>query len=376
MPVYKKEQTGTWFCKFCYTDWNGIRKQKKKEGFKTKKEAQDFERDFLNKAASSCDMRFSCMAQLYLEDCAPRLKPTTLFNKETMIRQKILPWFGDLPTADISAATVRRWQNELMEKGFSPTYLKAIHNQASAIFNFAVKYYRLENNPCRLAGSIGKTRPTEMQIWTAEEFRQFLQAVSNKPAAVAAFSMLFWTGLRSGELLALTREDFDFCAGTVSVSKSYARQNRQDLILPPKTPKSRRVVTLPDFLVQMMEEYTADKPEGRIFPQTKHFLFHEMERGCTASGVRRIRVHDLRHSHASFLIEKGFSPLLIAERLGHENIQTTLQIYSHLYPNKQHEVAEMIQQFYVAQTNKMYETSTASSEKIQWLQGCSAFPRR
>lgn len=376
MPVYKKEQTGTWFCKFCYTDWNGVRKQKKKEGFKTKKEAQDFERDFLNKAASSCDMRFSCMAQLYLEDCAPRLKPTTLFNKETMIRQKILPWFGDLPTADISAATVRRWQNELMEKGFSPTYLKAIHNQASAIFNFAVKYYRLENNPCRLAGSIGKTRPTEMQIWTAEEFRQFLQAVSNKPAAAAAFSMLFWTGLRSGELLALTREDFDFCAGTVSVSKSYARQNRQDLILPPKTPKSRRVVTLPDFLVQMMEEYTADKPEGRIFPQTKHFLFHEMERGCTASGVRRIRVHDLRHSHASFLIEKGFSPLLIAERLGHENIQTTLQIYSHLYPNKQHEVAEMIQQFYVAQTNKMYETSTASSEKIQWLQGCSAFPRR
>lgn len=376
MPVYKKEQTGTWFCKFCYTDWNGVRKQKKKEGFKTKKEAQDFERDFLNKAASSCDMRFSCMAQLYLEDCAPRLKPTTLFNKETMIHQKILPWFGDLPTADISAATVRRWQNELMEKGFSPTYLKAIHNQASAIFNFAVKYYRLENNPCRLAGSIGKTRPTEMQIWTAEEFRQFLQAVSNKPAAAAAFSMLFWTGLRSGELLALTREDFDFCAGTVSVSKSYARQNRQDLILPPKTPKSRRVVTLPDFLVQMMEEYTADKPEGRIFPQTKHFLFHEMERGCTASGVRRIRVHDLRHSHASFLIEKGFSPLLIAERLGHENIQTTLQIYSHLYPNKQHEVAEMIQQFYVAQTNKMYETSTAPSEKIQWLQGCSTFPRR
>lgn len=213
MPVYKKEQSGTWFCKFCYTDWNGARKQKKKEGFKTKKEAQDFERDFLNKAARSCEMRFSCMADLYLEDCKPRLKPTTLFNKETIIRQ-----------------------------------------------------------------------------------------------------------------------------------------NRQDLILPPKTPKSRRVVTLPAFLAKMMEEYTAQMPEGRIFPVTKHFLFHEMERGSAKAGLRRIRVHDLRHSHASFLIEKGFSPLLIAERLGHENIQTTLQIYSHLYPNKQHEVAEMIQQFHEAQT--------------------------
>lgn len=376
MPVYKKEQTGTWFCKFCYTDWNGARKQKKKEGFKTKKEAQDFERDFLSKAAKSCDMRFSNMAQLYLEDCAPRLKPTTLFNKETMIRQKILPWFGDLPTSDITAATVRRWQNELMEMGFSPTYLKAIHNQASAIFNFAVKYYRLDSNPCRLAGSMGKNRPAEMQIWTAEEFQHFLRAISNKPAAVAAFSMLFWTGLRSGELLALTREDFDFQAGTVSITKSFARQNRQDLVLPPKTPKSRRVVTLPDFLVQMMETYTADKPEGRIFPQTKHFLFHEMERGCEKSGVRRIRVHDLRHSHASFLIEKGFSPLLIAERLGHENIQTTLQIYSHLYPNKQHEVAQMIQRFHEEQANDLYETSTTTPEKSQWLQGQTAFLRR
>lgn len=376
MPVYKKEQSGTWFCKFCYTDWKGARRQKKKEGFKTKKEAQDFERDFLNKATSSCDMHFSCMAQLYLEDCAPRLKPTTLFNKETMIRQKILPWFGDLPTTDITAAAVRRWQNELMEKGFSPTYLKAIHNQASAIFNFAVKYYHLENNPCRLAGSMGKTRPAEMQIWTAEEFHGFLQAVSNKPSAVAAFSMLFWTGLRSGELLALTREDFDFQTGTVSISKSFARQNRQDLILPPKTPKSRRVVTMPAFLTQIMKDFTADKPSGRIFTQTKHFLFHEMERGCAKAGVRRIRVHDLRHSHASFLIEKGCSPLLIAERLGHENIQTTLQIYSHLYPNKQYEVSEMIQQFHEQQSEKMYEISTAGPEQSQWLQGRSAFPRR
>lgn len=350
MPVYKKEQSGTWFCKFCYTDWNGARKQKKKEGFKTKKEAQDFERDFLNKAARSCEMRFSCMADLYLEDCKPRLKPTTLFNKETIIRQKILPWFGDLPTSDITAATVRRWQNALMQQGFSPTYLKAIHDQASAIFNFAVKYYKLADNPCRTAGSMGKTHPAEMQIWTAGEFRRFLRAVEDKPVSRAAFSMLFWTGLRSGELLALTREDFDFQAGTVSVSKTYVRQNRQDLILPPKTPKSRRVVTLPAFLAKMMEEYTAQMPEGRIFPVTKHFLFHEMERGSAKAGLRRIRVHDLRHSHASFLIEKGFSPLLIAERLGHENIQTTLQIYSHLYPNKQHEVAEMIQQFHEAQT--------------------------
>lgn len=359
MPVYKKENAGTWFCKFCYIDWNGARKQKKKEGFKTKKEAQDYERDFLNRASRSCEMLFRDMAELYLEDCRPRLKPTTFALKESMIRGKILPWFGALPTVAIDAAVVRKWQNDLMEQGFSPTYLKAIHNQASTIFNFAVKYYKLGENPCRLAGSMGKTRPAEMQIWTTAEFQRFLREIAGKPDAATAFSLLFWTGLRSGELLALTREDFDFEAGTVSVTKSYARHNRQDLIMSPKTPKSRRVVTLPPFLCRQVQEYLKIAPAGRIFPKTKYFLHHEMKCGCEKSGVKRIRVHDLRHSHASFLIEKGFSPLLIAERLGHENIQTTLQIYSHLYPNKQFEVAMRIQEFHEEEEKKCTESVRA-----------------
>lgn len=351
MPAYKKEQNGTWFCKFCYTDWNGTRKQKKKEGFKTKKDALDFERDFLNKARASCDMRFSSMVELYLNDCRPRLKPTTFTTKETMIRGKILPYFGNQSVSGITPAHIRQWQNTLIALGFSPTYLKSIHNQASTIFNFAVKYYRLGENPCKMAGTIGKKRAEEMRIWTAEEFSRFVQAVRNKPASWAAFHLLFWTGIRSGELLALTREDFDFDAMTMSITKNYARQNQEDLILSPKTPKSKRVVALPDFLVEILQDYTAQHPTGRLFPQTKHYLYHEMQRGCRLSGVERIRIHDLRHSHASFLIEKGFSPVLIAERLGHENIQTTLQIYSHLYPNKQTEVAQKIQEFYDEQQN-------------------------
>ena len=346
MPVYKREQTGTWFCKFCYTDWNGVRKQKKKEGFKTKKDALDYERDFLFRTTSSCEMSFSSLVTLYLEDCRPRLKSTTLETKATMIRRRILPYFEKLSVDKITASTIRQWQNDLMAQGFSPTYLKSIHNQASTIFNFAVKYYRLSNNPCKMAGSIGKKQAEEMQIWTPAEFTQFAKAIRNKPSSWVAFHLLFWTGIRSGELLALTKEDFDFEAKTMSITKNYARQNQKDLILSPKTPKSKRIVALPDFLADMVAEYVNTYLEGRIFPQTKHFLYHEMQRGCRLSGVKRIRIHDLRHSHASFLIEEGFSPLLIAERLGHENIQTTLQIYSHLYPNKQSEVACKIQDFY------------------------------
>lgn len=354
MPVYKNEKAGSWFCKFYYTDWTGNRKQKKKEGFKTKKEAQEFEREFLSKAHASCDMSFGSLVELYMEDCKHRLKPTTYSNKQFLINTKLLPFFRDMPINTITPATIRKWQNELLAdpKGYSQTYLKTVNNQASAIFNFAVKYYRLEKNPCRLAGSMGKKHADEMEIWTVEEFNRFIQAVADKPPSVVIFNLLFWTGMRSGELLALTADDFDFEAHTVSISKNYARHKKEDLILPPKTPKSKRIITLPPFLSGMVRKYSTSiyvtDPSGRLFGQTKSYLLHEMIRGCKLSGVKRIRVHDLRHSHASFLIEKGFSPLLIADRLGHENIETTLQTYSHLYPNKHSEVSALIEEVHSA----------------------------
>ena len=84
------------------------------------------------------------------------------------------------------------------------------------------------------------------------------------------------------------------------------------------------------------------KPAERLFPISKHYLVHEMRRGCKMSGVTKIRIHDIRHSHASLLIEQGFTPLLISERLGHEKVETTLQTYSHLYPNKHSQVANRL----------------------------------
>lgn len=156
--------------------------------------------------------------------------------------------------------------------------------------------------------------------------------------------------MRSGELLALTLNDFDFEAKTVSISKNFTRLNGKDLILTPKTPKSKRTITLPDFICDMVQDYVTHlydyKPKERLFPVTKSYLDHEMRRGCQKSGVKKIRVHDIRHSHASLLIEQGFPPLLISERLGHEKIQTTLQTYSHLYPNKHSQVADKLQELY------------------------------
>lgn len=356
MPTYKSAKRGTWYCKFYYQDWTGQRKQKKKEGFKTQREAREYERDFVAKSKADCSMPFHSLVELYLEDCDNRLKPTTLNNKKFIVDQKILPYFKAMPVNTIDAAIVRRWQNELIayrdDQGhpYSQTYLKAIHSQLSAIFHFARKYYKLSENPLVICGSIGKNQADSMQFWTLEEFRQFIPAIEDKPLSKMAFELLFWTGMRSGELLALTLEDFDLEAKKVTINKSYARLYRKDLIQTPKTPKSRRTVTLPLFLCDMVRDFADNlcncQPTDRMFPVTKSFLTYEMRRGCKKSGVKRIRLHDLRHSHASLLIEQGISPLLISERLGHEKVQTTLHIYSHLYPNKHEEVADKLQELH------------------------------
>ena len=352
MPTYKDEKTGLWYCKFVYTDWMGNRKQKKKMGFKFQREAKSYEIEFLSKAHASCDTNFKGIVELYMEDCKARLKPTTYFGKEFLIGAHVLPYFGSMPLNTITPTTIRKWQTEMIshENEYSETYLKTIHNQVSAIFNFACKYYRLGENPARLCGSMGRKNADSMQFWTVDEFKHFIETVSDKIISKTVFNLLFWSGMRSGEMLALTLNDFNFKSQTVSINKNYARLKSEDLILEPKTPKSKRKVTLPLFVCDMVKSYVEKlveyEPTDRLFNVTKYYLQHEMKRGCKKSGAKRIRVHDLRHSHASLLIEMGFSPLLISERLGHEDIKTTLQTYSHLYPNKQAEVAQRLQGLY------------------------------
>ena len=186
-----------------------------------------------------------------------------------------------------------------------------------------------------------------MAFWTTEEFKRFLGNVSGKPAARAGFLTLYYTGLRIGELLALEYGDIDFEGCSIAVNKSYQHINGKDVVTPPKTPRSVRTVSIPEFLRDELKGYTKRlyglHKHDRIFPYTKSFFEHEMVRGTKDGDVKRIHLHDIRHSHASLLIELGFSPLAIADRLGHEKVETTLNTYSHLFPHKRDEVAEKLQ---------------------------------
>lgn len=272
-------------------------------------------------------------------------------TKEHIIRTKILPYFGMQKMSSITAQQIITWQNELMkykdEKGqpYSPVYLKSIHTQLTTIFNHAVRYYNLRENPCKKAGSMGKKKNREMLFWTKEEYLKFADVMLDKPQSYYAFEMLYWCGIREGELLALTPADFDFEKGTVTINKSYQRLNGEDLITTPKTEKSNRTIQMPQFLVEEIQDYLKmlyDVGDGdRMFTITKSYLHREMDRGAKEAGVKRIRIHDIRHSAVSLLIDMGFSATAIADRVGHESIDITLN-YAHLFPSKQTEMADRL----------------------------------
>ena len=160
---------------------------------------------------------------------------------------------------EIRPADVIAWQNKMLahkdEKGnaYSETYLKTVHNQLSAIFNHAVRYYELKSNPAAKAGNMGKAQTKEIEFWTKEEYLKFSEVIMNKPLSFYAFEMLYWCGIRLGELLALTPADFDFEKGVVTINKSYQRLRAKDVITVPKTKKSNRVIKMPQFLADEMQ---------------------------------------------------------------------------------------------------------------------------
>lgn len=350
MKAEKDPKTGKWLIQYRYTNWQGKRIKTMKRGFDTKREAEEWLRGFLLNQSCDFTMKFKDFIEIYLKDMGSRLREHTMETKKYIIDLKIIPYFGEKSVNKITAADVRRWQNELMSQGYSQTYLKTINNQLTAIFNYAVRYYDLAANPCRKAGSMGKGKADEMLYWTKEEFNSFIEAIIDKRESYLAFMIMYWTGVRIGELLALTPMDIDLENNVIHINKSYQRLNRKDVITEPKTPRSIRDISIPDFLAEDISDYLESlynpDSEGRIFPFTKHFLENEMKRGCKESGVKKIRIHDLRHSHASLLVSLGFSPVEISDRLGHEKIETTIDTYSHLYPETRTAIANKLNEKY------------------------------
>ena len=351
MPVYKDNKTNTWYVSKRYTGWDGKSKRLFKRNFLTKREAKEYEASFITKQKSNPDITFKEFVEIYYEDRRQHTKRSTFITKRNYIETLIRPYFDRFKLADITAKEVMKWQNDISTRNsstgrpYSKTTLRAVHAQLSSIFNHAVRYYGLSVNPAQIVGNFHIDEIKEPQIWTLDEYKRFSEAIMNKTHSYLAFEILFWCGLRSGEMLALTPADLDFEKKLIHIDKTYQRIEGEDVIGTPKTKRSNRYVDMPDFLSDELQNYLTNlyhiQNDERIFPFQKTYLLKEMDRGCKASGVKRIRVHDLRHSHVSMLMEKGFSPTDIASRVGHEAIEITYH-YAHSYDYKGKEIADAL----------------------------------
>ena len=291
-------------------------------------------------------MQMDKFIDIYFSDKRNELKESSMRNKRHMINKHILPYFGTKKLNEITPADIIQWQKIIQEKNLSKTYERMIQNQINALFNHAQRIYNLKENPCKKVKRMGKSDADKLDFWTKEEYEIFISGVNKQSEDYLMFEILFWTGIREGELLALTLSDFDMLNNLLHINKTYHRINGKDVISTPKTDNSVRTIIIPNFLKEEVQEYIGQHyglPENeRLFPIVARTLQKRLKKYEEKTGVKPIRVHDLRYSHVAYLINQGVEPLIIKERLGHKNIQITLNTYGHLYPSRQKAIAEML----------------------------------
>lgn len=345
MPVYQDKTTGKYYFTCYYVDWQGERRRKVKRGFTLAREAKKAEREFLDQYAEQCNMSFSAFYEIYIADCKARLKTDTVETKQSKFSSSILPFFSSFYIADITPAHVRQWQNKIMQE-YKPTTQRQLQAQLSALFNFAVKFYGLRKNPARTAGSMGTIKSGRLDYWTLEEFNKAV-VYEKDFTAKTAFILFFYSGLRVGELLALNLEDYNRKEKTITVNKNLAKIRGGIEITTPKTEKANRIIKLPAVAIKQLEQYidTLYEPKGSdriFFTMNQAFLLKHLKKDAKKADIKQIRLHDLRHSHASLLINNNVNIKAVSDRLGHEDIQTTLNVYTHLYEHQQSNIAELL----------------------------------
>ena len=259
---------------------------------------------------------------------------------------------GNRKMNEITALDIRDWQQRVKEMGkatglpYSETYLYTIHAQLTALFNYAQTFYGLRFNPCDAAGYMGSSVAGEMLIITKDQYELLRKEFRNE-AYLLAFDILFWTGCREGEMLALLPKDLTD-DDQLRIYKTYHRKKGQDIFGPTKNSKKggNRNVPIPHWLAEEFRTYCSRlyglTPDDRVFYMTCTALNKELTRCTQLTYLPDIRVHDLRHSHVSLCIELGYSIVLVAKRIG-DTVPVVMRTYAHLYPNKQQELVSKLE---------------------------------
>lgn len=288
---------------------------------------------------------FEELYNLYFNEMKIRLKYNTLIARDLVIRKRILPFFKSFKLQNIKPTLIREWQNELLEAKLKNNYLRLLDSYLNIILNYAVKTEKIKTNPCNYVENICKKSNKMVKIINYKDIKKILKHIKIKEERIAIHT-LFFTGLRIGELLALSLEDIDKKEMIIRINKNLQIIKGKTYITAPKTPRStRNIIINKKIYKNIISIASKDNKQERIFNMTKNKLLKTFKKACRLNGINNIRLHDLRHSHVSFLIHEGIDFVSISRRLGHENITTTLNIYSHIYDNKNLKLKKILNKY-------------------------------
>ncbi len=359
--IYQDKKSGKWyFVANLGYDEKGNRIRHWQRGFSTQKEAKSAYDEYMNNYSKTAVKTNSTMSykefyETYFEpDYKRSVGKSTFENRKSTMRLHFA-FFYKTKLKDINAVMLKKWQNKLAEK-YSNSYIRNIYGIFQMSLDLAVKLGLLQVNVAKQVGNVKKVSQ-KIDFWTFEDFQKVIATI-DKSDYYQHFSfiflwLMFMTGLRIGEAQALLWEkDINFTDKTLSVSKSMYYKNADEFyIKEPKTKAGNRVIALDDTTIQYLLEWREVQRKNVLskyvlsyngLPTNKSTARHILERHSKLAGIHRIKIHALRHSHASLLISLGENALIVRDRLGHEDIETTLGTYGHLYPNTNREVADRL----------------------------------
>lgn len=351
MASYEKQPNGTWTVRFyCVENFRSIKKRL--SSFKTKKDAEQAYIEYKTKSEEEKSLQSALknsklnFEDLYLEYCnyqKNRIKESSYIDMTSKCNLHILPYFKKYPVIAISPKIILEWQNSL-EK-YSYKHKTCIRGYLYGILRYAEKYYKIQNQVGFVDSFRNLDSPKEMQIWEEEDFIKFINTI-NRLDYKAFFSALYLTGARKGEILATTWADWDLQKNTLNINKSVTRKviGKRYAITTPKNKTSIRKISIPQSLANLLINYKNILPNALesdfVFgdnnqPIASSSIDSYYSTHCQKAGVKKIRLHDFRHSHTSYLISQGVSIVAVAKRLGHKNIEQTLNTYSHLLKDEE-----------------------------------------
>ena len=341
-----------------YKDIYGNTKQYTSKGYNTKREAELEEAKFRikiqEKKTSFTNITFNDVYQEYIEYKSKLVKLQTL-NKIKELSKYLQPLM-DVKVNDLDLATYNKFNLYVDKEGYSVNHKNKILNLLKSLVNYSHKYYNTSDTILTFIENYKEVNPfkKEMQFFTYEEFLKF-ESVIDELDYKTFFEALYYLGLRQGEACSLTWSDIDFNKSEVSINKTITTKLKGQLytISSPKTKKSNRVLPIPKKLLESLKTMKLNAKKKKYFKETWFVFGDELpfrettiqvrkNKYCKLAGVKQIRIHDFRHSCASFLIQNGASIVLVSKYLGHSKISITLDTYTHLYENELKKVSSLI----------------------------------